>query len=105
MNRHKRIAKVVYKGVQYEEYDDYEGMRLRNYMVLILPKSFNPNRQGVQEIRVDGGVNLAGKYTTSVGYSSDKCTIEKPSIRDYLELSMALKYKDAYKSKNERRRG
>ena len=105
MNRNKRVVRVIYHHREQEDRDYYEDRGLRNYMVMILPKSFDPQKEGAYEMRIDGGVNLAGNYTTCVGFHANNCTIEKPTIKDYLELSMALKYKHAYKSKNERRRG
>lgn len=101
MIRHKRVVKVIYNDITYDEKDE-DTTRLRNYMVLILPKNFDPK---CKKLLVEGGINFVGSFTTGVGFNSNICTIVKPSPKDYLELALAMKYKHAYKSKNERRRG
>ena len=106
MNRHKRIARVVYKDVEEEEpLDRIDGNLLRSYMVLVLPDSFNPQDKLCSQINVVGGINLAGDFTTCVGYNAAKCVIQKPTLKDYLELSNALKYGYSYNSVHRKRRG
>jgi hypothetical protein len=96
MKKHKRIARITYKHI------GAVTDSLRPYMVLILPPTFNP--QETCSLKVEGGLNLAGDFTTFVGYNS-ACTIEKPTLKDYLELSLAMKYRYDYKSEYRKRRG
>ena len=103
MNRHKRIARIIYRDVEEEKPLDSYGNVLRPYMVLALPNSFNPQDKLCDQINVIGGINLAGDFTTCVGYNATKCVVQKPTLKDYLELSNALKY--GYSYNNRKRRG
>lgn len=97
MRKHKKIVRIRYKHIRTVT-DSF-----RPYMVLILPPTFNP--QETCTLKIEGGINLAGDFTTCVGYNSAQCTIEKPTLKDYLELSLAMKYKYDYKSEYRKRRG
>ena len=97
MNKHKRIARVIYNNGVRRMLEN--GTVLRNYMVLILPKGFKPKDNTIYNLDIEGGINLVGDYTTSIGYNSGKCRIEKPTVQDYLELAWAMKYKHAYKKR------